>query len=252
MCNIELGRGGWVGGWVWLTHHGRTMLSGTDTTALVSPEKNLSLGEAAASHLSLWLYVTGVSCRPEIAADCLMGRQPGLRDQRRPWLARFKHSWFCILFLRRAEKNLPLILTAPVTWPRPNSLARRADGGALTWCQSVPLCRFRVLRPPGGESSFSLGTEDNTTPQRKNKMASNIFAEPEDPHAHRRNNPPSKSIRYDICYLRFVWHAYADNSAKKTMRERTLEGCVSTFRRENLLNLKELPEASSKQKEPCN
>uniref|UniRef100_H3C5G5 Jupiter microtubule associated homolog 1b n=1 Tax=Tetraodon nigroviridis TaxID=99883 RepID=H3C5G5_TETNG len=49
----------------------------------------------------------------------------------------------------------------------------------------------RVLRPPGGESSFSLGTDENTTPQRKNKMASNIFAEPEDPHAHRRNNPPT-------------------------------------------------------------
>lgn len=49
---------------------------------------------------------------------------------------------------------------------------------------------FRVLRPPGGETSFSFGSEENATP-RKNKMASNIFAEPEDPHAHRRNNPPS-------------------------------------------------------------
>ncbi|XP_077475709.1 jupiter microtubule associated homolog 1b [Stigmatopora argus] len=49
----------------------------------------------------------------------------------------------------------------------------------------------RVLRPPGGASSFSFGTDENTTPQRKNKMASSIFAEPEDPHAHRRNNPPS-------------------------------------------------------------
>lgn len=49
----------------------------------------------------------------------------------------------------------------------------------------------RVLRPPGGETSFSFGTDDNSTPQRKNKMASSIFAEPEDPHAHRRNNPPT-------------------------------------------------------------
>lgn len=57
----------------------------------------------------------------------------------------------------------------------------------------------RVLRPPGGESSFSLGTEDNTTPQRKNKMASNIFAEPEDPHAHRRNNPPTGTPTGTLC-----------------------------------------------------
>ncbi|XP_053708816.1 jupiter microtubule associated homolog 1-like [Synchiropus splendidus] len=49
----------------------------------------------------------------------------------------------------------------------------------------------RVLRPPGGASSFSFGTDEESTPQRKNKMASSIFAEPEDPHAHRRNNPPS-------------------------------------------------------------
>uniref|UniRef100_A0A1A7Y9V5 Hematological and neurological expressed 1b n=1 Tax=Iconisemion striatum TaxID=60296 RepID=A0A1A7Y9V5_9TELE len=49
----------------------------------------------------------------------------------------------------------------------------------------------RVLRPPGGDSNFSLGADDNTTPERKNKMASSIFAEPDDPHAHRRNNPPT-------------------------------------------------------------
>nr|XP_040047170.1 jupiter microtubule associated homolog 1-like isoform X2 [Gasterosteus aculeatus aculeatus] len=48
----------------------------------------------------------------------------------------------------------------------------------------------RVLRPPGGTSSISFGADDNSTP-RKDKMASNIFAEPEDPHAHRRNNPPT-------------------------------------------------------------
>uniref|UniRef100_H3BZ18 Jupiter microtubule associated homolog 1b n=1 Tax=Tetraodon nigroviridis TaxID=99883 RepID=H3BZ18_TETNG len=57
----------------------------------------------------------------------------------------------------------------------------------------------RVLRPPGGESSFSLGTDENTTPQRKNKMASNIFAEPEDPHAHRRNNPPTGAPTGTLC-----------------------------------------------------
>ncbi|XP_039977566.1 jupiter microtubule associated homolog 1-like [Xiphias gladius] len=57
----------------------------------------------------------------------------------------------------------------------------------------------RVLRPPGGDSSFSFGTDDNTTPQRKNKMASSIFAEPEDPHAHRRNNPPSGAPTGTLC-----------------------------------------------------
>ncbi|XP_029914052.1 jupiter microtubule associated homolog 1 [Myripristis murdjan] len=57
----------------------------------------------------------------------------------------------------------------------------------------------RVLRPPGGASNFSFGTDDNTTPQRKNKMASNIFAEPDDPHAHRRNNPPSGSPTGTLC-----------------------------------------------------
>ncbi|XP_040918018.1 jupiter microtubule associated homolog 1-like [Toxotes jaculatrix] len=57
----------------------------------------------------------------------------------------------------------------------------------------------RVLRPPGGDSSFSLGTDDDTTPQRKNKMASSIFAEPEDPHAHRRNNPPSGAPTGTLC-----------------------------------------------------
>ncbi|XP_041812770.1 jupiter microtubule associated homolog 1-like [Chelmon rostratus] len=57
----------------------------------------------------------------------------------------------------------------------------------------------RVLRPPGGDSSFSFGTDDNATPQRKSKMASSIFAEPEDPHAHRRNNPPSGSPTGTLC-----------------------------------------------------
>nr|XP_057906200.1 jupiter microtubule associated homolog 1-like [Doryrhamphus excisus] len=57
----------------------------------------------------------------------------------------------------------------------------------------------RVLRPPGGASSFSFGTDENTTPQRKNKMASSIFAEPDDPHAHRRNNPPTGAAAGTLC-----------------------------------------------------
>ncbi|KAM8723284.1 jupiter microtubule associated homolog 1-like isoform X2 [Acanthopagrus latus] len=57
----------------------------------------------------------------------------------------------------------------------------------------------RVLRPPGGETSFSFGTDENTTPQRKSKMASSIFAEPDDPHAHRRNNPPSGAPTGTLC-----------------------------------------------------
>ncbi|XP_069380531.1 jupiter microtubule associated homolog 1 [Paralichthys olivaceus] len=57
----------------------------------------------------------------------------------------------------------------------------------------------RVLRPPGGETSFTFGTDENTTPQRKNKMASSIFGEPEDPHAHRRNNPPTGAAAGTLC-----------------------------------------------------
>ncbi|XP_068606186.1 jupiter microtubule associated homolog 1-like [Brachionichthys hirsutus] len=57
----------------------------------------------------------------------------------------------------------------------------------------------RVLRPPGGESSFSLGTDGNATPQRKNNMASSIFAEPDDPHAHRRSNPPTGVPTGTLC-----------------------------------------------------
>ncbi|XP_024127522.1 jupiter microtubule associated homolog 1b [Oryzias melastigma] len=56
----------------------------------------------------------------------------------------------------------------------------------------------RVLRPPGGDSSISFGADDNSTP-RKNKMASNIFAEPDDPHAHRRNNPPTGEAAGTLC-----------------------------------------------------
>lgn len=48
----------------------------------------------------------------------------------------------------------------------------------------------RVLRPPGGGSNISLGADEEKPPVRKNKMASSVFAEPEDPYANRRNNPP--------------------------------------------------------------
>ncbi|KAM3864359.1 jupiter microtubule associated homolog 1-like [Diretmus argenteus] len=57
----------------------------------------------------------------------------------------------------------------------------------------------RVTRPPGGASNFSFGTDDDAAPQRKNKMASNIFAEPDDPHAHRRNNPPTGAPTGTLC-----------------------------------------------------
>lgn len=48
----------------------------------------------------------------------------------------------------------------------------------------------RVLRPPGGASNISFGTDEEKPPVRKNKMASTVFAEDEDLYAHRRNNPP--------------------------------------------------------------
>ncbi|XP_066531950.1 jupiter microtubule associated homolog 1b [Hoplias malabaricus] len=56
----------------------------------------------------------------------------------------------------------------------------------------------RVLRPPGGNSNICFGTEEEK-PARKNRMASNIFGEPEDPHAHRRNNPPSGEASGVLC-----------------------------------------------------
>ncbi|XP_051744375.1 jupiter microtubule associated homolog 1b [Ctenopharyngodon idella] len=56
----------------------------------------------------------------------------------------------------------------------------------------------RVLRPPGGASNISFGTDDEK-PVRKNKMASSIFAEPDDPHAHRRNNPPGGEASGVLC-----------------------------------------------------
>ncbi|XP_016401225.1 hematological and neurological expressed 1 protein-like [Sinocyclocheilus rhinocerous] len=56
----------------------------------------------------------------------------------------------------------------------------------------------RVLRPPGGGSNICFGT-DEEKPVKKNKMASSIFAEPEDPHAHRRNNPPGGKPTGVLC-----------------------------------------------------
>ncbi|XP_059415039.1 jupiter microtubule associated homolog 1-like [Carassius carassius] len=56
----------------------------------------------------------------------------------------------------------------------------------------------RVLRPPGGASNISFGSEEEK-PVRKNKMASSIFAEPDDPHAHRRNNPPGGEASGVLC-----------------------------------------------------
>lgn len=57
----------------------------------------------------------------------------------------------------------------------------------------------RVLRPPGGGSNISLGADEEKPPVRKNKMASSVFAEPEDPYANRRNNPPG--INYQMSVL---------------------------------------------------
>ncbi|XP_061556356.1 jupiter microtubule associated homolog 2 [Phycodurus eques] len=51
----------------------------------------------------------------------------------------------------------------------------------------------RVLRPPGGGSSNLFGGYEEEVPQsrRPNKMASNVFASPEEPQsAPRRSNPP--------------------------------------------------------------
>ncbi|XP_013855192.1 hematological and neurological expressed 1 protein [Austrofundulus limnaeus] len=57
----------------------------------------------------------------------------------------------------------------------------------------------RVLRPPGGGSNISLGAEEEKAPARKNKMASSVFAEPEDPYANRRNNPPGGKPSGVLC-----------------------------------------------------
>lgn len=57
----------------------------------------------------------------------------------------------------------------------------------------------RVLRPPGGGSNITLGADEEKPPVRKNKMASNVFAEPEDPYANRRNNPPGGKPTGVLC-----------------------------------------------------
>uniref|UniRef100_G3Q6X2 Jupiter microtubule associated homolog 1a n=1 Tax=Gasterosteus aculeatus aculeatus TaxID=481459 RepID=G3Q6X2_GASAC len=57
----------------------------------------------------------------------------------------------------------------------------------------------RVLRPPGGASNFSLGADEEKPPVRKDKMASSVFAEPEDPYANRRNNPPGGKPTGVLC-----------------------------------------------------
>lgn len=56
----------------------------------------------------------------------------------------------------------------------------------------------RVLRPPGGGSNISFGAEEEK-PARVNKMASSVFAEPEDPYANRRNNPPGGKPTGVLC-----------------------------------------------------
>uniref|UniRef100_A0AAV2LPN7 Ig-like domain-containing protein n=1 Tax=Knipowitschia caucasica TaxID=637954 RepID=A0AAV2LPN7_KNICA len=56
----------------------------------------------------------------------------------------------------------------------------------------------RVLRPPGGGSNISFGAEEEK-PVRVNKMASSVFAEPEDPYANRRNNPPGGAPTGVLC-----------------------------------------------------
>lgn len=56
----------------------------------------------------------------------------------------------------------------------------------------------RVLRPPGGASNISFGAEEEKS-VRVNKMASSVFAEPEDPYANRRNNPPGGKPTGVLC-----------------------------------------------------
>lgn len=62
----------------------------------------------------------------------------------------------------------------------------------------------RVLRPPGGGSNISFGADEEKPPVRKNKMASSVFAEPEDPYANRRNNPPGMYSLVQKC-VAIMW-----------------------------------------------
>ncbi|KAF3852273.1 hypothetical protein F7725_005628 [Dissostichus mawsoni] len=76
-----------------------------------------------------------------------------------------------------------------------------------TICQCDPAFRnssdhlslCRILRPPGGASNISLGPDGDKPPVRKNKMASSVFAEPEDLYANRRNNPPGGKPTGVLC-----------------------------------------------------
>ncbi|KAG7243606.1 hypothetical protein INR49_011163 [Caranx melampygus] len=104
-----------------------------------------------------------------------------LRGRRRKFFSVFFSLTLCLL---PSYRNNSLKMTTTTTF-------QGMDPGAKS--------SSRVLRPPGGDSSFTFGTDDNTTPQRKNKMASSIFAEPEDPHAHRRNNPPTGTPTGTLC-----------------------------------------------------
>lgn len=83
------------------------------------------------------------------------------------------------------------------------------------------MVRCRVLRPPGGGSNISFGTDEEQTASRKNKMASSIFAEPEDPHAFRRNNPPGNDP-----FMPFPEHQQRQLHGKQTIR---LVVCVSSL-----------------------
>ncbi|XP_030638628.1 jupiter microtubule associated homolog 1a [Chanos chanos] len=106
----------------------------------------------------------------------------------------------------------------------------------------------RVLRPPGGGSNISFGNEEEKPVNRKDKMASSIFAEPEDPHAHRRNNPPGGAPSGVLCgepsapLRRCHTQAAAQNN---TTPEESTTGDGETLNAENT----EEPESVPEQKE---
>lgn len=123
-----------------------------------------------------------------------MERKRGL-EQWGVCVASEQYVWICRVMISAV---LPLITSV---WHGLVYLACPGRGGVSSIvCVAVsqmtvltlPLLSCRVLRPPGGASNISFGT-DETPPVRKNKMGSNIFLEPDDPHAHRRSNPPGTS-----------------------------------------------------------
>lgn len=87
----------------------------------------------------------------------------------------------------------------------------------------------RVLRPPGGGSNISLGADEEKPPVRKNKMASSVFAEPEDPYANRRNNPPGTvgSVKAPLGKEKphFLWAQEGAVRRKETSPDLTAESC---------------------------